>query len=227
MGVRLSYQAPQFTEPAKEAVSKLYPAIKTGLGGYGLTPTLDAKTLASMQDALEKEYLEGRSDLESGINRYIPRADINLRQYMRDVSRQQYNVAREDIGREFEFKGFEDLPVAQNLAFGALGSEKGISTQMANMATESSRRRSDSPTFGTQLMGGLGGALGTYLALGQPQTNTFSPNNVQFGKSLEPGFMGSSYMSNFSAADFGQINPLPSVGYANRFSSFGNMVPSM
>jgi len=216
---RIRYISPSFTEESQQAVSALYPPIERGLLGEGLTPIIDARTRRDLLAKTGEEFLESGRGLESFMSRNIPRADIKVREYLKNALMNQFARETESIGREFEFKGFEDIPRAQNLAFGALGSEKGVATSIANMANQSYLRRLNAPDFQSQLMSGLGGAAGMYLAGGfgkTGQTPTRTTGMPRFGESLDPGFSGSQYLGNFSRSDF--PTPAP-VHYANQFSS--------
>ena len=160
---RIRYVEPQFTPEARESLSALYPAITGGLEGRGLTPEIDAATQRRMFGDLETEFPEARRDLGSFIGRTIPRADIKVRSFLKQSLSAQFARQKEDIGREFEFSGFEDIRQAQNLAFGALGSEKGVASNFADIMNQSTMRRAGSPDFSSALFGGLGTAAGIYL----------------------------------------------------------------
>ncbi len=213
---RIKLVAPQFTPESKEALDVLYPAIEGGLRGEGLTPDIDTATRQRMFSELETAFPETRRDLGSFISRTIPRADIGVRGFLKKSLAAQFARQKESIGREFEFKGFEDIGQARNLAFGALASEKGIASNFADIMNQSATRRADAPTFGSKLAGGFGTAAGIALA-GRGGANTMTGSNVRFSQSLDPRFTGSNYSSNFSSADF--TTPAP-IGYAEGFSNF-------
>ncbi len=204
---RIKLVAPQFTKEAREALSVLYPAITGGLQGEGLTPKIDAATRSRLLKSLRTEFPETRRELGSFISRTIPRADIGVRGFLKKSLAAQFARQKESIGREFEFRGFEDLPRAQNLAFGALASEKGIASNFANIMNESTMRRAGAPDFGETLFGGLGTAAGIALA------EQGQGGGVNFRNALA----GSNYSRNFSSSDF--TTPVP-IRYAEGFSNF-------
>ena len=211
--------APQLEPEAKEFQAELYPRLTSGLQGRGLTPDIDAATRQRMFGELETAFPETRRDLGSFISRTIPRADIGVRGFLKKSLAAQFARQKESIGRDFEFKGFEDLGRAQNLAFGAVDEERRVAGDIAGATNLSILRRSLSPDFESALAGGLGGAAGIGLAGGFGQTggaNTMTGSNVRYSQSLDPRFTGSSYFSNFSSADFTTPSP---IRYAEGFSS--------
>jgi len=210
---RIRYISPSFTPEAKEAQSALYPAIERGLRGEGLTPGIDETTRQRMLARTDEKFLESGRGLESFMHRTIPMGDVKVRQYLKNALMSQFARQKESIGREFEFRGFEDIEPSQNLAFGSLGAEKGVATSMANIGTQSALRRAYAPDFQSELFGGLGGATGMYLASGFGQRNQTNISNPQ---SSDSRLAWSGYQSNFSSADF--TTPAP-IHYANRFAS--------
>ena len=160
MGVKIIEVAPQFTPEARESLDVLYPAITGGLQGRGLTPDIDRATREGMLRSLTEEFPETRRQLGSQITRTIPRADVGVRGFLKESLNRQFARQKESIGREFEFRGFEDIGTSQNLAFGALASEKGIASNYADILNQSTMRRQNAPTFGSELAGGLGTAAG-------------------------------------------------------------------
>lgn len=162
--------APQLEPEAEEFQAELYPRLTTGLQGGGLTPEIDAATRKRMFGELETGFPETRRDLGSFISRTIPRADIKVRSFLKQSLSAQFARQKESIGREFEFRGFEDIGRAQNLAFGAVGGERGIAMDIAESTNLSILRRSLSPDFESELFGGLGSAAGISLAGGFGET---------------------------------------------------------
>ena len=183
---RIRYIEPQFTPEAKESLSALYPAITGGLEGRGLTPEIDAATQRRMFGDLETEFPEARRDLGSFIGRTIPRADIKVRSFLKQSLSAQFARQKESIGREFEFKGFEDIGQAQNLAFGALGGERRVAMDIAGATNLSILRRSLSPDFESELFGGLGSAAGISLAGGFGETGQAGQTRQASNFSLSP-----------------------------------------
>ena len=213
--------APQLEPEAKEFQEELFPTLERGLRGEGLTPDIDRATKADILRRTGEEFIDTRRTLESGISRFVPRADVKVSSFLRQSLKRQFARQKESIGREFEFRGFEDKETAQNLAFGAVGTERRVATDILSATNQSILRRSLSPSFGTELAGGLGGAAGIALAGGfgqQGGANTFSPSNTRFGQSLSPGFTGSQYASNFSSADFANPSPGGAIGFSQGFS---------
>lgn len=171
----IRYIAPSFTPEAKEAQQALYPTIERGLAGGGLTPGIDEAARTDMLRRLGTGFTETRRDLGSFISRTIPRADVGVRSFLKKSLDAQFAREKESIGREFEFRGFEDIEPSQNLAFGALSSEKGVASNRADILNQSTMRRAGSPDFGSQLASGLGKAAGIYLA---GRGRSFPPSNL-------------------------------------------------
>jgi hypothetical protein len=148
------------------------------------------------------------------LGRTIPKADFAVRDFIRksvdaQFARTKQGIREEDIGKSFEEKG-----IAQNLAFGAVGTEKRTAEQITAMFNQTMLARSFSPTFESALFSGLGGAAGT-LAGSRPQsTPTPTATAPQFGGSsvFEPA--GASYLSSQ------WLNPNdPAISYSRGFSS--------
>ena len=213
--------APQLEPEAKEFQEELFPTLGRGLEGGGLTPDIDEATRGDILRRTGEEFVSTRRGLESDITRAIPRADVKVSSFLREALKRQFARQKESIGREFEFRGFEDKEIAQNLAFGAVGGERKVATDILSATNESILRRSLSPTFESELAGGLGGAAGIAAAgafKNPGGANTFSQSNVRFGQSLDPGFTGSQYLSNFSSADFANPSPGGPIGFSQGFS---------
>ena len=152
--------APQLEPEAKEFQAELFPTLERGLRGEGLTPGIDVETKSDILRRTGEEFIGTRRGLESDITRAIPRADVGVKSFLRKSLKRQFARQKESIGREFEFRGFEDKGIAQNLAFGAVGTERKVATDILSSTNESILRRSLSPTFESELAGGLGGAAG-------------------------------------------------------------------
>ena len=159
-----------FTGEAEQARDQLLPAISGGLRGESLTPGLDVRTRGDLLGAARQEFGESSRFLQSSINRAIPRGDIKVRQFLKQSLSRQFARQKESIGREFAFRGAEDLPTAQNLAFGTLSSELGVATTGANIANQSALRRANAPDFTSELAGGIGRAAGLFLGGLSPAT---------------------------------------------------------
>lgn len=195
--------APQLEPEAKEFQAELFPTLERGLRGEGLTPDIDEATKSDILRRTGEEFVSTRRGLESDINRAIPRADVGVRSFLREALKRQFARQKESIGREFEFRGFEDKEIAQNLAFGAVGGERKVATDILSATNESILRRSLSPSFGTELASGLGGAAGIALAGG-------------FGQRT-PATTGSN-ISNFSSAQGFAGTQGGAIGFSRNFS---------
>ena len=198
--------APQLEPEAKEFQEELFPTLERGLRGAGLSPESDEATRRDILRRTGEEFVSTRRGLESDINRAIPRADVGVRSFLRKSLKRQFARQKESIGREFEFRGFEDKERAQNLAFGAVGTERKVATDILSATNESILRRSLSPTFESELAGGLGGAAGIAAAGGFKNpggANTFSQSNA----------------SNFSSAQDYAGTQGGAVGFAQRFGT--------
>ena len=75
--------APQLEPEAAEFQEELFPRIEGGLRGEGLTPNITAETEGDILRRTGKEFISSRRELESGINRAIPRADVGVRSFLR------------------------------------------------------------------------------------------------------------------------------------------------
>lgn len=166
--------APQLDPRGEEFQAELYPRITSGLQGLGLTPDIDARTRSRQLGALQREYPEAERSLRSNIERAIPRADVGVRSYLDRALKAQFARQKETLGREGEFRGFEDKAMAQSLAFGALGGEKRMAVDITSAFNQSALRRAQAPDFSSELFGGLGGAAGIALAGPIGYANQFS-----------------------------------------------------
>lgn len=183
--------APQLEPEAKEFQEELFPTLERGLRGEGLTPDIDKATRADILRRTGEEFVSTRRGLESDITRSIQSADVGVSSFLRESLKRQFARQKESIGREFEFRGFEDKETAQNLAFGAVGTERKVATDILSATNESILRRSLSPSFGTELAGGLGGAAGIYAAGGFGRgTPATTGSNVSNFSSAQEGFAG-------------------------------------
>lgn len=202
--------APQLEPEAKEFQTELFPVLERGLRGGGLTPEIDKETRLNMLRGLGEEFKGTRRGLESSINRAIPRADVKVRSFLKKALDAQFARQRESIGREFEFRGFEDKERATDLAFGAVGTERRVATDILSATNQSILRRATGPSFGSELAGGLGGAAGILAAGGfGKQPSNFSGANPNVGVTGSPGVTSSFY---------GQ----PATGAVGYFQQFGS-----
>ena len=166
--------APKLDPRGEEFQAELYPRITSGLQGFGITPEIDEATRQKLLRTTGEEFLESSKGLESFMNRAIPRGDVKVRQYLKNALMSQYARQKESIGREFEFKGFEDKSLAQSLAFDALAGEKRIGAAITSQFNQSALRRSMAPDYQSELFGGLGSAAGISLAGPIGYANQFS-----------------------------------------------------
>ena len=223
-------QAPQLDPRAQEFQDELFPIIERGLRGEGLFPRITQKTIDDLLTSTRKSFLEGQRDLPGRLARFVPRADTKVRDFIRSSVDAGFFSQNQDIKDEFaNVKDFEKQE-ATGLAFGSLAGEKQIAGTIANLFNASLIRRSQSPTFGSELAGGAGGAAGTFLG-NQGDTNNFQNNqgnpSIFNNQSIGTGnFSGNnSGRSNFSfsqpssaeARNF--FNLPPAVNFAQNFSN--------
>jgi len=201
--------APQLEPEAKEFQAELFPRIEQGLRGEGLTPGITAETESGILRRTGEEFVSTRRNLESGINRAIPRADVGVRSFLRSSLKRQFARQKEGINREFEFSGFEDKGIAQGLAFNAVGGERRVATDILNATNQSILRRSQSPSFSSELAGGVGSAAGIALASGF--NKGFTPSNVN----PNTGVTGSPGVTSSFAGQ-------PATGSVGFFQQFGS-----
>jgi hypothetical protein len=187
-------RAPELEPEAAEFQKELFPVLERGLRGEGLTPGIDEATRDDLLRSLGEEFTGARRTVESQINRTIPRADVGVRSFLTESLKRQFARRRQSIERGFEFRGFEDKEIAQNLAIGAVGGERKVATDILNATNQSILRRSLSPTFGSELAGGVGGAAGIALAgglfKGTSQTGGLDPGIPVTGS---PGVTGTAF----------------------------------
>ena len=206
--------APILDPRAQEFQDITFPQIGRGLQGGGLFSELRGKSIRDMLAATTEEFHETQRALPGMLARTIPKADFAVRDFISksigaQFARTKQGIREEDVGADFEEKN-----VAQNLAFGALGTEKRTAGQIATMFNQTMLARSFSPTFESALFGGLGGAAGT-LAGSRPQsTPTPGASAPQFGVASVFSPAGGSYLSSQ------WLNPNdPAISYSRGFSS--------
>lgn len=167
-------KVPYYTEDPRAGVLKgdLYPAIESGIEGKGLFPGLISQTRSSMIGATKKEFEESGPEFQSRIERSIPTKDVKVRGFL--AEQRKANLARqvESINRDVELAEYEDQQTAKEMAVGAISAEKKIGTGVVSAYSASALRQYDKPTYGSELMQGLGGAAGIYLASRGQQTGT-------------------------------------------------------
>ena len=192
---------PTLGAEGKELQAELFPIIERGLRGEGLTPDLQGRSMRDMLAATTEEFQDVQGDLSSVLTRTIPKADFAVRDFIRKSIDASFARTKEGIRDEFATTGFEDKNIAQNLAFNALATEKGVAAQFSDLYNQSQLRRSQSPTFGSELAGGLGGAAGI-LAGGYQQPSTASPwaqgMNAAANQWLAPQSPAINYSKGFS-----------------------------
>lgn len=163
---------------AQELQNISFPQINRGLRGEGLFPTIRGRSIRDMIAATTEEFGETQRNLPGVLARTIPKADFGVRNFIRrsvdaSFARTKQGIRESDIGADFEEKN-----IAQNLAFGALSTEKGISNQILNMFNQTMLARAFSPTFESALFTGLGGAAGTVA--GNMNRDTTTPQLQPF-----------------------------------------------
>ena len=207
--------SPELDPRAQEFQDITFPQIERGLRGEGLFPELRGRSIRDMLAATTEEFQTTKRDLPGVLARTIPKADFGVRNFIREsidaqFARTKQGIREEDIGADFEEKN-----IAQNLAFGALGTEKNVANQITNMFNQTMLARAFSPTFESALFGGLGGAAGTIAGnINRTPATTTTATAPQFGGASAFSPAGGSYLS-------GQwLNPNdPAISYSRGFSS--------
>ncbi len=188
----------------KEFQDEIFPIIQRGLQGEGLFPELTSKTLDQLLRTTRTSFEESKRDLPGTLARFIPRADVGVRDFIGRSVDADFARQTQDIKDEFAFVGEEDKQIAQTLGFNTLSAEKRMSAAIANLYNQSLFRRSGSSTFESELFGGLGGAGGIALGnLGQnnQRPSIFTNQNTRFGADSSFGG-GFDFTRNFSQSQF-------------------------
>lgn len=158
--------APTLDPRAQRAEDVLFPRIEAGLRGEGLTPAITSQTQFRARNRQRREFTRQQQEFPSQLNRLVPREDVKVREFARRGLQRGRGLAEENLSRRFEGRGFQDRIISQGLALSSLATNEAIATRNAQQFNASQLRRSQSPTFASELAGGLGGATGT-LAAGQ------------------------------------------------------------
>ena len=126
--------------------------------------------------------------------RTIPKADTGVRNFISKSVDASFARTKEGIRDEFSGIKSEDKTIAQNLAFNALATEIGIGSRITDLTNQSQLRRSQSPSFGSELAGGIGGAAGILgSGLFRPSQTAQAP---QIGGASVFTPAGASYLQN-------------------------------
>jgi len=155
---------PELDPRGKEFQKELYTSITSGLEGGGIVPGALEMRRGKLLSATKKAYEETQFDLPGALARFIPKADVGLRDFVNRAIKAQYYRTRQGIKEEAEAEKFGERPLAQSLAFDALAGEKRMGTAITSAYNQSMMRRAMAPDFRSQLFGGLGGAAGIALA---------------------------------------------------------------
>jgi len=201
---------PKMDEMGEELQSELFTYLESGLRGAGLNPDMQARSIREMLAATTEEFHQTQSDLPGMLARTIPKADTGVRSFIRENVDASYARTKEGIRDEFAGGEFEDKGIAQNLAFNALATEKGVGSQISDMFNQSQLRRSQAPSFGSELAGGIGGAAGI-LAGGYRPTTQQAPT---YGGASVFNPAGASYLS-----DAWLGSAAPAVSYSQGFTN--------
>lgn len=221
MSVR--YVTPTYTPEGKAAQTDLFSSITSGIEGRGLTPELTDATKRARLDALDEQAGQSKRDTQTFIERNVQSADVGVQSFLRRSAEANVARERESINTDDAFAKYDDTQTAKGLAFGALDVEKGISSELTQIANESALRKELSPSFQSELMGGLGGAAGIYAAGGLSGDKGFfgvksvpEPTAAQrFDFQTKYGTQGASGGVDF---DVNSLGPSP-VRYATGMSS--------
>lgn len=167
---------PSLDARGQEFQEELYGMIERGLAGQGLTPELTGGAIGQSLTATTNAYQEGRGELGSYLNRFVPQGDTKVRSQAYSDLQRNYANQMQGIRESADTLNFADRQAAQEAAFESLGSEKRMATDLLDMYNQSAYDQYNSPTFGSELAGGLGSALGLYL--GRQKTNPMQQSYV-------------------------------------------------
>lgn len=191
--------APSLDERGQEFQDELFPIISRGLAGQSLTPALNARSLRGILGTLKEGFTSAQGELTSQLNRFIPREDVRVReQAQKDLGRSFANRVQ-GVKESFARIGEREIPEAQAMAFDALMNEKRIATNITSQFNLSQQRQATSPTFGSELAGGIGSGLG--FALGGAG-GSLSPQNAAFRRGSSFGLEGFARIFNQAATFF-------------------------
>lgn len=155
------YSAPRLSKMGKWAQSKLYGDIERALGGGGLiSPDVRARGYAGIRGAYRKGFPQAEAELESQLNRLVPREDVKVRGFARGILGRQYAGTMQGLREQEKITPYEEQQEAIGQSFEALAGEKRMSLQMADAYNDYIQRMAQLPTFGSQLGYGLGRAGG-------------------------------------------------------------------
>jgi len=157
---------PELGPEEKKLQEALYARLTGGLRGEGLTPQISARGMAGEIAGIRKEQREIEYDLPGILGRLVPRADVDVRQFIKKSLTAQGARAIEGIKERYTgpMAKYQDVSEAQARAFDALSGEKRLGTSIAGMRNQAYLQQMYEPTFESELFGGLGGAAGTMLA---------------------------------------------------------------
>lgn len=209
---------------AQEFQSELFARIERGLRGQGLDPNLQAQSIRDMIAATTEEFHATQRDLPGMLARTIPKADVGVRSFVRKSVDAAFARSKEGIRDEFAGRKFEEKGIAQNLAFQAVATERGVGSQITDLFNQSGLRRAMAPSFGSELAGGIGGTAGI-LAGGyrRPSTATTGMNTNLWQPITATPFQRQSSLftptgaSSLSNQWLGSTSP--AVSYSSAFSN--------
>jgi hypothetical protein len=222
---------PTTDKMGQEFQAELFPVIERGLRGEGLSADLSGRSIRDMLAATTKEFGETKKDLPGLLARTIPKADVGVRDYISRSVDAAFARTKEGIRDEFATTEFDDKNIAQNLAFNALATEMGLGSRITDLTNQSMLRRSQSPTFASELAGGLGGMAGilgagykpTRVPAGLMPANQYwggsqSGSSSSWGPFQQPSPSSSATTDYLGQSTFQWLRP-PAVNYANGFVS--------
>lgn len=129
-------------------------------GGGLLSPDIRARGLASQRASYKSAYAKARPELESSLNRLVPREDVGVRQFSREALRRNFYSGLQSMKEQAQFQPFEEQQEAMGMAASSLGQERRMGADITQMYNRYGTQMGQMPTFSSQLGYGLGSAGG-------------------------------------------------------------------
>ncbi|MCE5185020.1 MAG: hypothetical protein LLF76_02720 [Planctomycetaceae bacterium] len=198
---------PQLSKEGLQWEDRTYGTIEDMLSGdsllgRGLLATQRAEAIEDYSAAAK----EGKQTLESGLARTVNPNDTRVLQATRNMFESQTTSGRDMIEQQFRTQGAADKELGMDMAVDALANAKRMSASITQQYNSYLQQHTQSQqnygTFGSQMMEGIGGALG-WLNAGQRYANGMS-GNVQTGSPQQKAMINSwGGMSNVANMSYG------------------------
>lgn len=164
---------PQLSAMGKWAQARLYPALERAIQGGGLAPS----TLSTRLSAYRRAYPQVQNELESYLNRFVPRGDVKVRGFTKGALGRAYQTTLQGLKEQEKLRPYEEQQEAIASGFGALGVEKQMAVDITSMYNQQQQQnwlnQQQYGTFGSNLASGLG-AAGGWMMAGQRYAQMFS-----------------------------------------------------